>query len=817
MDGFIEELKLAQASLRDRPGFVLTVMLTLGLTLGALIAIFNLNYLLLMKPLPYPEQQRLVAIDNISTNDGLRTPDNSRLLPATVHHYQQQINKPQPLFEQMAIFKISRLFLSSHASQPRLPIIYATPEYFELLGTPMQMGRAFSQAEGFGQHNPVVVLSFAAWQQWFNGADDIVGQKIQLGETRFSVIGVTAKAFHQPEVFTTAAQIWLPWDFNDYHADELSNWNNSKRNIAAIARLKADVPLLQTQSLLNTAINDHYQRTAKNPNDNKADDSRFESPLVAFHTRLMGDSQSRALLLMASVAGLLLIACSNVINLFYSRAAEKQQTFAIQAALGARRSHLFKAMFAESLLMTVASGLLGLLVAAWGFELLKRLGEGQLSRLSELALDGTTLAFTALMAVLLAMIFALLSSRVVNYDALKEQLQSSGKGSGLQISTFARNVLVISQITLTTLLLAGAFVVLQQAYSVVSHPLGFNDDNLYSLSIDARANSDSQNAPEAKGQLINTITDKLSQLPQVQTVSPSFRGPIGVNMAMSFSDTDNNNLGFFPVNFVSKAHFKMMEVTILQGRMFTASEIKDQSKVVVVSRTAAQRFAKDGNALGINVFTEPGNPRKVIGIVEDTFDPNRRQDAQGKEVFLPYEPWNMHWLIKFNPHAQLSKLDLINQLTKINPSLKVARYDAIANEHQQALTHNKLNAGVAGGLTLLALLLASVGLYGVLSYSSQMRRYELGIRMALGARTGQITALVIRDNSTPIVIGIGLSMILTLLLYGLARQHIASVSDLPVLPLLMTLPVIIFTALIASYLPVRKIINEDPVKALRNE
>ncbi|MFT6733419.1 MAG: putative permease [Polaribacter sp.] len=825
MNSFIQELKLAQVSLSKRLGFVTTVVLTLGLTLGALVTVFNLNYLILMKPLPYPEQQRLMAIDHdINNADDVAAPANNRILPATIYGYQQHLKNQHSSFEKMSILKINREFLVSHNEQPNLTVLYSTPEYFSMLQTKMALGRYFSSEEGFNKSAAVAVITFATWQKWFKGESSIIGKIIQLGDKSFNIIGVSGENFVQPEIFGDKHEVWLPWDFNINSNQELTNWGNSKNDIAVLAKLKKQVSITKAQSNMSSILNDELHRAFVTTNNANQQPSNFRATLIPLKTRLLGDGRGRALLLMAAVIALLLIACSNVINLFYSRAAEKQRNFAIQAALGARKSHLFKAMFAETFLLTFFSGVIGLLIAAWGFELLKQLGEGQLSRLDELGLDFTTILFSIFTTIILAVIFAFFSSRLVNYSALKEELQSSGKGGGLQISKFSRDILIVSQITLATLLLVGSFTVLQKAYSVIIHPLGYNPSNVISFRLDARSGLISKNAVQERNLKIAAIQNRLLQLPQVDDITASFGTPIGMSMSMVFNDSLNKNLGLIPVNFVSDNYFSLLQVPMIQGRMFTAAEVRDNSPVLVVSRSAAAMLVKNASVsvknrsvIGMKLLNGGTTIKEVIGVVEDSFDPTKSKDDQGLDAFIPYNPWNMHFLLKLKDNAELNKASLLKQLHEVDANLRVSNFNTLDQRHQNALHHNRLNAGVAAGLTILALLLAGIGMYGVLSYSSQMRRYELGVRMALGARTQEIIRLVIKDNMLPISIGIGLSLGLTLVIYFFAKESISSFNKLPILPLLITLPILVITALFASYIPVRKMLLQDPVKALRNE
>jgi len=816
MNLFLQELKLAALSLSKRPGFVLTILLTLSLTLGALIAIFNLNYLLQVKALPYPNSEQLVVTNNQRGHQGQKTDKGYHIIPAVLHSYQQQ-----DVFSDMAIMHRDRDFLLSHPEQPRVNILYSTPEYFRLTAPQMLMGRYFNDSEGLHSQQPVAVLSHQAWQLRFGSDANILGKSIQIKDNTFRVIGVIAQEFIEPQIFSQKAEVFLPWDFIGLDENQLTSWGNTRASFSTLAKLRDGVSKTQVEQSLSNIVDILFQQNKATRNDTA--DTHVLVTIDSLHKKLLGDGSKLALILMAAVIALLLIACANVINLFYSRAAEKQRTFAIQAALGARRSYLFRSMFAESFLLTFSSGLLGLLVAAWGFELLKVVASSHFNRLDELSIDVVSIAFSLLSSLLLALVFAFLSSRLINYNALKTQLQSSGKGSGLQISKTTRNVLIISQITVACLLLTGAFTVLQSAYSVITHPLGFNSNHVSSLEVEFSGSVEDSMSLEERRQIFNNVKQQLLQKSEIKQVSLSFVTPLAAQMAMNIQDVDGNDLDVFKVNFIEDNYFKLLQVPMIQGRGFTAEEVRDSSKVMIVTDKAADDLIKKGAAanyqeLMTRYFSIGGrDPAQVVGIAKSTYDPVRAEQRQGKTMYLPYQPWKGHLLLRFEPNSTLSKSKFQSALKQIDSRLLLVRYESMEKKHQDALQRNKLSAGVAATLTFIALFLAGIGMYGVLSYSSQMRRYELGVRMSLGAKTQQVIAQVIGDNMKPVAIGLICSIALSLLIYAIARQHIVSLSEVPVVPLLAALPILIVAALFASYLPVKKIVDSDPVKALRNE
>lgn len=812
MTAFYQELKIALQSLSRRKGFVITVVATLSITLGALITFFNLNHVLLVKPLPYPQHEQLMLTQHVTIDSKGSTNQQAPFVPGLLHTY-----KHQESFESMAILSHGYEFLTSHNEQPRLAVKFTTPEYFELFAMPMHIGRGFNATEGLDQHNPVVVLSFEAWQRWFSGNEQVIGSKLQLRNTSFTIIGVAAESFVEPEMVSDGSDVWAPWDFNGMSDMLLQSWNNGQGTIAGIGRLNTGSHHVEVESVLSASLNGAYQNFLLGVENRNELNVGMRISLEPLKDRLLGNSHYQGLLLMAAVFGLLLIASANVINLFYSRVAEKQRTFAIQAALGARKKHLFSSMFVESLVLTLTAGLLGLLVAMWGIDLVKSLGQEQFNRLEELGLNAAAFVFMLMMAIILAAVFSFFSSKVVNYEKLKEQLQSSGKGSGLQISKTTRNILVVSQISLACLLLVGATLVLGKAYSVINQPLGYDSKVLHSFSLDVRAGLIEEDEVASRDQYIRELTTRLETLPQVNGLAPTFNTAMGYNMTMDVVDRENNKRGTFPANFVAANYFETMQLPLVEGRNFSEEEVRDRNPVVVLSRSAANHVQPNGSVVGMKFTVGGGEFRTVIGVVEDVFDPVRTGSNQGQDTYLPHAPWNIHFVMRLKPGTELNRQQLVSIIRDVDSGLRLASYRSFSERHDRVIRQDIITGGVAAALSLLALLLAGAGIYGVLSYSSHMRRYELGVRMALGAKAKEITTLIIRDNMKPITVGLVISTIVVLAVYFIGRQQFDLFKEYSLLPLMLTLPVILITAFMASYIPVRKVILKDPMKSLRNE
>jgi len=809
MKNFQYEIKLACLSLIRVPGFATTVITTLAVTLGALICIFNLNTVLLTKTLPYPDAEKLTVITHSYKQDGQEFHHWGQAMPGLMLSYKQQT-----VMSEMAVLIYADKILVNHPLQPLIRTNYVTHEYFSIFQPAMHLGRAMTVTEGLNTQQAVAVISYNTWRNWFNSDKDIIGLKTQIGDVSYKVIGVTAKDFFEPQlVGTESIEIWLPWDFE---SRKITEWDNRVGSLLGIGRLKDNISPVEAASSLSQQINDHFiTETSTQSGDT------ITAKLTSLKDKITGDSREIALLLFSGVVSLLLIAITNVTNLFLSRAAEKQRTMAIQAALGAKPNHLFSSMFAESLVLCVIAGLVGLFVASWGFVLLREMAAEQLPRLSELGLDYVTLLFTVVIVIALAAVLAKLSSRVVDYDDLKNQLQTSGKGSGLQVSSRVRNVLITTQVTLATLLMIGTAIVIKQAVATITHPLGFNEEQLYHLQIDEPKG---YTTPAGRLRLSMQIKDKLKQHPQVKDVTRSLLAPIlRGSWTRGISDVDQQRTGSHHWNSVDANYFGLIELPIIKGRTFSAQASDgDQVTEMLVSESLAQHLSPDENIIGKFYFANGDKPQKVVGIVQDYYNPHQ-ESVKGqvadfnRRYYVPFISIFISFDIKVIDNNELNKKQLLSLLKEIDPKLRIKEFESQSQTHQNLIYRYKLTAGLTIFIAVLALALAGAGIFGIINYSTQMRRYQLGIHLALGAKTYRVLNMVLKENLKPISLGVGLSLLIAAIIYLIVRTQSIDPIGFDFTALLIAVPVMLFVSYIACYLPVNKIIKADPVKALRNE
>lgn len=803
----VNEIKTTVASLSRVPGFVLTTMFTLSLTLGVLLAAFSLNHLLIFKALPYPDAQNLILMEQ-ELQEGNKKFSGSQYFIAQKLMYQQQ-----KTLESMALVFRSNDILASLRDKPLTEISYVTPEYFELLGVPVVIGRGFTEQEDIGNNKPSALISEHLWRTQYGQDANIVGQSIILGEQQYKVVGVVASSFSEPSNFADDAnsQIWLPWDF---HGEDEESWNYVYSSTAAIGKLSPATPITQVSAEFNALVEPIFQQNGRVGNaKHQAIIAQFQD----FQVAIIGDNKYIGLLVLLGAGVLLLIACANIVNLFFSRAAQRQRALVIQATLGAKLKHLFFNIWLESLLLCSASMVIGLLIAGWSIELLRVVAGNVLPRLSELSLNLAAITFACALTLTLSLIFALVTLKLINHKQLISQLQSSGKGTGSQVNSKVRNILITSQICLATLLLLITTLVMNNALDVLNHPLGFNEENLYNLALDT---GEGYSEKDSRMQLSRELMAQFQKIDGVAKVSRANYAPIrrGSSNTGIFNN-ENVKLGHFSYNLADKNYFDTVGLTALSGRVFTSEEVRGHEDSIIFSKTGAQIVSggKGENIIGKVVYSAGGDVYKVVGVVDDVYNPYNHDKTQGAMMYFPYSGSRSNFIVRMKDGSLLEKTQILNLLEEKFADIKVWRFSSVSDIHGELVYHKQLTLWLSIVLGAFALLLAAIGIYGVISYNSQMRRYELGIRMALGAKSKQILKEVIKESFAPIALGFALSMLLSLMLYAWAQQHINQWLTVDWLMTLSCILSLIIIALGACYFPAKKIIESDPIKALRNE
>ncbi|MBA6355458.1 MULTISPECIES: ABC transporter permease [unclassified Colwellia] len=806
--------KQAWASLKKKPGFVLTVLMTMGITLGALLCAVTLNYLLLVEPLPYPEQDRLFVAQHKLIGAEKETKGVAYTYPGLVHLY-----KSKEAFEQAAIMIYGQDVIISHSSQPLVNTAYVTPELHQILASPMAMGRMFEASEAMDTNNPVAMLSYNTWKKEYKSSADILNQKINLSGISYRIVGVLSENFVEPELngIGRETQVWMPWDYNQTGNGQRQSFGNINGGLKFIGQLKNDVSKSQAEQLLTPLVSDRWQ-------EGVAEIGFFKGwSIVMIVTPvkeiILGDSESIAIKLLAGVIGLVLIACLNITNLFMARTAEKQRQMAIQAAIGATKKHLFKGMLAETSLLMFMSIIIALVLAKVGFSVMQQYLGAILPRVSELSINPVTFGSAVLITVVFALFFAKLSTSMINYRALNTTLQSSGKGSGLQVSKKIRQVLIASQVALATVLVFANISLLKDAVKTINAPIGFTTNNISTLIL----NFSSTEFPteEEAIPIMAEIMDKLEALPQVESISQT-RSPLDGFNVRALTNVSNNERYTPYFNGIDHTYFNMIEQQILQGDNFTEIDRKDGNNIMIVNQAFAKQLKADSDVIGLQISTGRPEPFKIVGIVKDISIPNDtpigsdNADIGVPRAYIPNNLGNQSFMLKVKPGQTVSREQLGKLLSSVDSRYSVFSYKSADDILTQRLFAEITTAVTTAVLASLVFLLAGIGLYGILSYGTQLRCFELGARMAIGATRKHLLSMIINDNTKAVLIGFVGSVVLFAIAYIGMSEYIQPFITWQALPMVVaSLVLIIMVTLFACYWPLRQYINKPAIFSLR--
>jgi predicted permease len=819
MKRFIYELKLAFASLQRVPGFVAAVVVTLGLTLGALACIAALNQVLFLKPLPYPDQDRLVTIRGVFFNNG--TP-----LMENIHSYSsaKALYEKGDALEQASLLKYELLSIDSLPKQPKVSALFVSPEYFTLTNAPLALGRHFDQNEAVSAPQLSAVISYLTWQQLFGGDPDILNQKVELNGRSYRIVGVTAADFSIPDIAPDGygkAEIWLPWEFHSGSQEERQDWGSMIFEIGLIGKVKSEFSQSQATQMLSDTLNTDFVKGLTAPGQSIP--YTMAVKLSTFETVIIGDSRETALLMLGAALTLLLIASSNVVNLMLSRTMQKHRQLTIRAIHGANIQHLMLVLFSEAVLLMMFVAVVSVAVAMVGFDVLRGLDSLQLPRLDELKLDGLVVLLIMVIAFGLAALFTLISVRTIHYSKLQSSIQSSGKGAGLQISATVRSALVASQIALVGLLLAANSSVLKQSLDTIYKPMGFVPDEVVLTEVDYVGPT---LTPADVTTIKEQILQKLGADPRVELVSTATVDPtrIAEGGVASHNFGDENGINVM-MSWISQDYFDVHRYELINGRTFSEAEVKGQAQVAIISKSLALSLYPDKDPSGMTIFHNNSNkPYVIIGVVKDLTLPGQATEAIGEELsrhrfYMPglttegIPEWRFQ--IRTKAGQKLTVDELTPLLHQLDPKLRVWTFETMEQRRAELLMRELMAAKISIALAALSLFLAGVGIYGVLSYGTQLRKYELGVRMSIGASPATIVLLVLRSNATAVFIGAVLSLLLCIASYAVARQYFENAIHVQILPLFITLLLILLVAAVASYLPIRSVIKRWPIHALR--
>lgn len=803
METLLKDIRYGLRNLLKHPTFAVTALITLAIGIGANATIFSFVNGVLLRPLPYPESERLVVINETAYKQGIESMSTS--FPNFLDWRAQN-----RVFEDVGSYSDGLNFSLTGVGEPeRLRGADVSQGTFELLRVAPVLGRTFTAEEDKPKQDAVVILGNGLWQRRFGSDPQIVGKTITLNSRQRTVVGVMPSGFE----FPVNAELWVPLGL------DTTMFTRTDHGLGTIARLKSGATLAQAQAEMDVIAR---RIEEQNPVTNEGLGVRLSS----LHAQLTGDYRQALLILLGVVGFVLLVACANVANLMLARTTARQKEFAVRAALGASRFRIIRQTLTESLLLSILGAGLGLLLAMWGVKLIMAVIPVELPFWMNFNLDLRVLTFTSVVSLLTAVIFGTMPAVLGTRIDLNTTLKEGGRSAVSAARHRTRGLLVVIEVALALMVLVGAGLMIKSFMNLRQVGPGFNEKNVLTFAVGLpRAKYKEQ---QQRGEFFRQLVERVRTLPGVNSAAATATLPLtGDNWGRSLT------VEGFPVLSVGQApmiqhtvvtpgYFHTMGIPMLVGRDFTDQDSADAQKVTIVDERLAHEYWPNESPIGKRIRFGPPEANEpwhtVIGVVGAVR--HARLDAETrKSVYLPHLQIPVPGLSVVvqgkNPLSLVGALR--SQIREMDPDLPVVDLMMMDEVVSQSVWQNRLYAilfAVFGGV---AMLLAAVGIYGVMSYSVTQRTQEIGIRMALGAQVKDVLRLVVRGGLSLSAIGVAIGLAGAFALTRLMRSLLFSVTTTDAGTFIVVSLALLFVALLACYIPARRATKVDPLVALRFE
>ncbi|HKG48707.1 MAG TPA: ABC transporter permease [Pyrinomonadaceae bacterium] len=814
MNTLLQDIRFGVRMLLKSPGVSVVATIALALGIGANTAIFSVVNAVLLRPLPFPDSDSLVAVFETDTQRGLQRGS---------HSYPNflDVRAQSTMFEHMASYHSGDFIMTGRGEPARLQGSVVTANLFPLLGVSPMLGRAFLPDEDKPtETGRVVVLSHSLFQRQFGADSSIINQAITLDGVKFTVVGVMPPAFEFPiqndpvELWTTIA--------GDAAGDEPVTSQRGAHFLQVIGRLKPGVSKEQAQAELTTIAARLEQQY---PDTNTRRSLRMDSALTA----LVGDIRPALLILLGAVACVLLIACANVANLLLARATSRHKEMAIRSALGASRVRVIRQLLTESVLLSLLGGSAGLLLAVWWSDLLIALGKEDIPRAVHVGMDWRVLGFTLGVSLLTGLIFGLApafhSSKTELVDSLKEGGRGTSEGAR---RNRVRNVLVVTELAIAVILLVGAGLLIQSLWRLRNVNSGLQPENVLTFNVvlpEVKYKSDKQ------GQFFIDLKQRLESTPGVQSASAILPLPLsGDRFVISFeiegrpmAPKDHPSADFFTTGV---GYFKTMGIPIVKGRDFDDRDKHGATPVVIITETFARQHFPNEDPIGkrikpgISTYEdEDSTMREIIGVVGDirnrTLSTEPRAAYYVPQTQVPFS--QMVAVVKTNGEPRSLISAVTKQVAGMDQDIPLFGVKSMEEYLSASVAAPRFSTTLLSIFAAVALVLTVVGLYGVMSYSVAQRTNEIGIRLALGAQSRDVLLMIVKQGSTLIVIGLviglagayALTRLIATFLFGVTAKDPLTFGAVAVL--------LAMVGLLACYIPALRATKVDPMEALRSE
>ncbi len=805
MDHLRQDLLYALRRLVKAPGFTIVAVVTLALGIGANTAIFSVVNGVLLKPLPYPESERLVGVYH--TTEGHRAVMSG---PNFI-----DVVRGATTFENAAAISTGRVILTGEGEPIRIPIAEVSAALFNVLRVRPVLGRTFNADENTPGRTNVVVLSYGLWQQRFGGDPSVIGRRIQLDGVSREVIGVMPQGFSHP----AERQAWLPLEYDEnFVSKQRGAWY-----LEVVARLKPGITPEQSAAEVETI----GRNLARQYPDADAEIGMTSYPL---REAMVGDIRSAVLVLLGAVGFVLLIACANVANLLLARAAARESEMAVRTALGAGRARLVRQLLTESIMLALVGAAFGLLLAVWGVEFLTSLKPQGIPRLDNVRIDGSVVLFTMGIAVFTGLLFGLMPAFTAT-RGLSASLKESGRGAVAgRGSSRVRGALVIAELALAVTLLAGAGLLMRSFMKLQAVDPGFRPEQALTFELtlpETRYKEDPQIVS-----FFDQLLPRLRALPGVRAASAVMGLPLsGMDFIISFQVEGRPPVPpaqqpAMQVRVATPDYFTSIGIPLKRGRLFTEDDRQGTPRVVLITESAARQFFPNEEAIGKKIQLGwgrgPGKPRaggEVVGIVGDVKEAGL-DEPNPPHIYMPLRQWPVNFMsvvVKTATPPTTLADTVRTEVYAVDANLPVSNLRTLDEIVSRSISQPRFYMLLLGIFAAVALALAAIGIFGVLSYAVAQRTREIGIRMALGAQRRAVINLVVREAMLLVVLGVVTGTIAALFLSQTMTKMLFSVAPTDPATFATVAGGLLAVALLASYLPARRATRVDPVVALRTE
>ena len=821
MDTLLLDLRYAFRALRRAPGFTLVAVLTLALGIGTNTAIFSVINAVLLRPLAYQSPEQLVALRGLVDVRGVNDAGNSA--PEFLNY---RTDVPG-IADAAAVWPIN-INLTGFGTPERVQAAVVSDNYTQVLGVTPILGRAFTPEDDGGRIGYVALISYDLWQRRFGGEASVIGRTVRLDDDPITIIGVMPKDFRHPmERGASPMELWAPIDLANPDPNFVNN--RSFRMLEVIGRLKPGVTPTEVQAQLDvltsrfaTQYPDHYPASLK-----------WRASAIPLAERVIGDVKPALFVLLGAVGFVLLIACVNVANLMLTRATGRGREIAIRTALGSSRGRMIRQLLTESVLLALAGGGLGLLIAIWGTSALSDLSTLYLPRARDIRVDGVVLAFTAAASVLTGVIFGLMPAVQGSRSDLQSVLKDAGRGTSAGGSRARmRAALVVVEVAVALVLVAGAGLLLRSFQRLVSVEPGFDPARVLALQVWLPWPNDPEKGrfftPAQRLDFYDRLKGAIAAVPGVEGVALASHLPLKGNRQTSFTiegqatlpDQQPNRAEF---RTVSPDYFATMRIPVLRGNGLPPVDDSLSTTTIVINETMADKYWPGENPVGRRIQLGRGGGQApmftIAGVVGDVRQVNLESPPR-EEMMMSYRRGpgqQMSFVVRTGGNPLALRGQVLQAIHRVDPEQPVFGVMSMDQLLAEASAPRRFSLLLLSIFATMALLLSAIGIYGVMSYTTTQRRQEIGIRMALGAVSRDVFRLVVGQGMRLVALGLAIGLVGAWLLSRVLSRQLYEITPRDPVTYIGAAVVLGLVALAASYIPARRAMQVHPMESMRGE